>query len=244
MKKIIVWTPINTSGHFPQLENDPKWMARRCEIMNQYVIPSMRAQTCQDFEWWIEVRKDTVNYIEKRLNLTGVPAIILPRPIVKDHENGKNTAWEREPDHVRERVSEASFIEVRLNSDDLYHQDFIKTLQTMMIKDTTQVILPRAGFYWHLKGNRLYKTTHSSPPFYALIYDTAEWLAGYRHRLPGGHRAAKNLVNQDMPGRQWVWIIHEVNNKIVRKGKRAYDHHTGTPASLGRLKEYGQNETN
>jgi hypothetical protein len=137
-------------------------------------------------------------------------------------------------------VSELEFIEVRLNSDDLYHRDFIKTLQTMLIKDTTQVILPRNGFYWHLKGNRLFKTTHVSPPFYAMIYDTAEWLAGYRHRLPGGHRAAKNLLNQDMPGRQWVWIVHDINNKIVRKGKNAYSGYKGVSASLKRLTEFGQ----
>jgi hypothetical protein len=240
MRKIIVWTPINTSGHFPKMENDKAWMDRRCEIMNQYVIPSMRAQSCKDFEWWIEVRKDTVNYIEKRLNLTGVPAVILPRPIVKDHGNGKNTAWERDPEHVRERVSEDSFIEVRLNSDDLYHKDFIKYLQGMEIRPDTAVILPRAGFYWHLAEKRLYKTTHVSPPFYALVYDTKAWLDGFRHPLPGGHRAAHNLKNQDVPGRQWVWIIHEINNKIIRKGAGAYKDHRGTPAKLSRLRDFGQ----
>jgi len=241
MRKVIVWTPINTSGHFPKLENDPKWMDRRCEIMNKYVIPSMRGQTDQAFEWWIEVREDTLDYIKPRLNLDGMDNVrVLPRPIVTDHKKGKNAAWEREDKHIRGLIDSDYFFEVRLNSDDMYHKDFIKTLQTMTIKDTTQVILPRAGFYWHLKGNKLYKTKHVSPPFYCLIYDLAQWLEGYRHRLPGGHRAACKLVNQDMPGRQWVWIIHEVNNKIVRKGKHAYDNHRGTPARLARLREFGQ----
>lgn len=240
MRKIIVWTPINTSGHFPKLENDKAWMARRCEIMNQYVIPSMRAQSCQDFEWWIEVRKDTVSYFKEHLDLAGVPAVILPRPKVTDHENGKNVAWERDPEHVRERVSEASFIEVRLNSDDLYHRDFIKYLQGMEVKPDTACILPRAGYYWHLAEKRLYKTTHHSPPFYALVYDTKAWLDGFRHPMKGGHMSARRLKNQDVPGRQWIWIIHDVNNKIIRKGKNAYQNHRGRPTGLGHLKGFGQ----
>jgi hypothetical protein len=242
MRKIIVWTPINTSGHFPKLENDPKWLARRCEIMNQYVIPSMRAQTCNDFEWWIEVREDTVEFVIRRLNIAGLPAVILPRPIVTDHANGKNVAWDRLPEHVRARVSDPEFIEVRLNSDDMYHQGFIGYLQSMDIKPDTQCILPRQGYYWYLKENQLCKTTHMSPPFYALIYNTEAWLKGYRHRMKGGHRAARKLRNQDMPGRQWVWIVHEVNNKIVRKGvNNAYKPpNTFRQASLDRLKGFGQ----
>jgi hypothetical protein len=240
MRKIIVWTPVNTSGHFPRLENDPQWMDRRCEIMNKYVIPSMRAQTCREFEWWIEVREDTFPFITSRLRLDGVPAVILPRPIVTDHKEGRNAAWERYPAHVRERVSEPAFMEVRLNSDDLYHHDFIATLQTMEIAPETAAILPRAGYYWHLKEKALYKTSHTSPPFYTLIYDTAAWLDGYRHPLPGGHRAARKLCNQDMPGRQWVWIVHDVNNKIIRKGKGAYNGYRGRPAGLDRLAEFGQ----
>ena len=240
MRKIIVWTPINTSGHFPHLENDPAWMERRCEIMNKYTIPSMRAQTCQDFEWWIEVRVDTVEFFEKRLDLKGTPAGIAPRPIVTDHKLGANAAWERDPAHVRDRIKDQTFFEVRLNSDDLYHEKFIETLQSMEIKPDTAVILPRAGYYWHLKDGQLFKTSHKSPPFYCLIYDTKKWLGGIRHRLPGGHRAARKLHNQDMPGRQWVWIIHDVNNKIIRKGKDAYKDYRGGPANLKRLGEFGQ----
>ena len=240
MKKIIVWTPINTSGHFPKLEDDKKWMDRRCEIMNKYVIPSMRAQTCQDYEWWIEVRKDTIGYIEKRLNLTGLPAVLLPRPKVTDHANGKNVAWERLPEDVEARIETPSFIEVRLNSDDMYHKNFIQYFQGMEIRPDTACILPRAGFYWHVAEGKLYKTTHVSPPFYALVYDTKAWLDGFRHPLPGGHRAAHKLKNQDVPGRQWVWIVHDINNKIIRKGAGAYKDHRGRPTGLGHLKEFGQ----
>lgn len=243
MRKIIVWTPINTSGHFLKLENSPKWMERRCEIMNLYTIPSMRAQTCRDFEWWIEVREDTADFILPRLKLDGVPAVVLTRPMVPDHGNGANAAWEREPAHVKARINEPEFIEVRLNSDDLYHQDFIGALQAMPIYPLTNVILPRRGYYWFVKEQILCKVHHQSPPFYGLIYDTEKWLDGFRHYLPGGHRAAKKLTNQDVPGRHWVWTIHDINNKIIRKGRGAYDRHkvdVNRRVSLDRLKGFGQ----
>jgi hypothetical protein len=222
------------------MEDNKKWMTRRCEIMNRYTIPSMRAQNCEEYEWWIEVREDTIDYITPKLKLDGVPAVILPRRIVTDHSKGANSAWERDPAHVADRIKDDKFIEVRLNSDDMYHKNFIQTLQNMDIKPDTAVILPRAGLYWHLAENKLYKTSHTSPPFYALIYNTDEWLGGFRHPLPGGHRAARKLPNQDMPGRQWVWIIHDINNKIIRKGKDAYQGHRGKPARLSRLKDFGQ----
>jgi hypothetical protein len=241
MRKIVVWTPINTSGHFPKLEADPKWMNRRAEIMNRYTIPSMRAQTSKDFDWWIEVREDTADHFAHMLDLEGVPARILRRPAVTDHKAGKNAAWERLEKHVEEWIKEPEFWEVRLNSDDLYRRTFIETLQKMEVRPGTQCILPRVGYYWFLKEGRLYKTKHVSPPFYTLIYETARWLAGQRHPLPGGHRAARKLRNMDLVGRQWVWTVHEVNNKIVRKGAGAYDgHKLGKATDLSRLKEFGQ----
>jgi hypothetical protein len=240
MKKIIVWTPINTSGHFPHLENDPGWMNRRAEIMNHFTIQSMRAQTCKDFDWWIEVREDTRDYWEDALNLDGVPARILSRAPVTDHKKGKNAAWERDPRHVEEWVKAPEFLEVRLNSDDLYRRTFIEALQKKEINPETQAILPRRGYYWFLQRRKLYKTVHKSPPFYALIYETERWLYGHRHPLPGGHMAARKLRNQDMNGHQWVWIVHDVNNKIVRKGPGAYNGRIGKrPTSLVRLKEFG-----
>lgn len=241
MRKIVVWTPINTSGHFPRLEANPKWMNRRCELMNLYTIPSMRAQTCKDFDWWIEVREDTRDFFQSQLNLDGVPARILSRPAVTDHANGKNIAWERLEKHVEEWIKDKEFLEVRLNSDDLYRRTFIETLQKMEIKPETQCILPRAGYYWFIRHGKLYKTRHLSPPFYALVYETARWLAGHRHPLPGGHRAARKLRNQDMIGRQWVWLVHDVNNKIIRKGADAYNKFKcGKSTNLIRLMEFGQ----
>lgn len=242
MRKIIVWTPINTSGHFPHLEGDPRWINRRCELMNQYVIPSMRAQTCEEFEWWIEVREDTIDHFAHMLDLDGVPALVLPRPPVLDHKLGANAAWERDPAHVRERITEPEFIEVRLNSDDLYRRTFIESLQTMTLEPGLQAILPRSGYYWFIRERKLYKTRHKSPPFYGLIYETERWLDGYRHPLPGGHGAARKLRNRDMNGRQWVWLVHNVNNKIVRRGKGSYDRFkiSGKSVNLSRLQEFGQ----
>jgi hypothetical protein len=240
MRKIVVWTPLNTSGHFPKLEADPEWMTRRIELMNLYTIPSMRAQTCQDFDWWIEVREDTRDWVAPQLKLAGVPARILSRPIVTDHANGKNVAWDRLEKHVEEWIKAPEFWEVRLNSDDLYRRTFIETLQRMEVHPETKCILPTGGYYWFLRERKLYKTKHTSPPFYGLIYETARWLAGHRHPLLGGHRAAQKLRHQDMIGRQWVWLVHDVNNKIKRKGAGAYDRCKGNPTDLSRLKEFGQ----
>lgn len=240
--KIIVWTPLNTSGHFFKLETDPKWMSRRVDIMNRYTIPSMRAQTCKDFDWWIEVREDTADYFSQLLDLSDVPARIMRRKPEPDHKLGLNTAWEREPKHVEEWIKSRRFIEVRLNSDDLYRRTFIESLQKIDIEDTDlQCILPRRGYYWFIREKKLYQTKHPSPPFYGLIYETERWLAGHRHPMPHGHRAARKLRNRDMEGRQWVWLVHDVNNKIVRKGQGAYSKFkTGRPIDLSRLQEFGQ----
>ena len=222
--KVVIWSPLNTSGYNTDLEKDKKWLDRRCEILNQYVIPSLDMQTDKDFYWFLEVREDTADMIIPQLDFMNVPVIVCKRPVVHNWKSGKGVAWERQEADIKKHIKDKTFYDVRLNSDDLYRKDFVKRLKSIGTKPDTQAIIPKYGYLWYLSHDVVVERDHGSPPFHAFIYNTKEYLKGFRYRTRNGHVGVKNLRHITMKDRMWCWIVHDVNQKIIRKG--GYPKHT------------------
>ncbi len=215
---IIIWSPLNTSGYNIDLEKDKKWIDRRCEILNQFVIPSLEYQTDQDFMWFLEIREDTYDMIIPQLNLNKVPVKIITRPIVYNWKTGAGDAWERQNEDIKKFVNKKTFYDIRLNSDDMYRKDFVEKIKKVKVKKDTQAIIPIKGYQWYLNKNIVVEKDLDSPPFYAFIYNTKDYLNGVRYKTRKGHVGVKRLRNVKMDERLWCWIVHDVNQKIIRKG--------------------------
>ncbi len=225
--QVIIWTPLNTSGYNTELEQDPVWLKRRADLLNKYVIPSLRMQTDKDFLWFLEIREDTDSFVNQ-LDLSGVPVVVVYRPKLTREQHVKGVAWNRRVEDVKRFVTSDRFFDVRLNSDDLYHKDHVKLLrQSIAGKDIPQAVFGTAGYFWWLqKGdgtnasvNVVTEFAQKAPALYSLVYDTEQYLHGFSYNMPGGHDYLIKMPSVVIPGRQWVRIVHDVNQKIIRVGK-------------------------
>ena len=209
----VIWTPLNSSGWNEELETNVGWIDKRIELMNNLVIPSVSKQTDKNFVWFIEVREDTVDYISSRLKLQNSNGVIIKRP----PGLGPKKAWVRQPEDIEKYVKTKNYYEIRLNSDDLLHNNYLNEIKNININNT-EVIIPNKGYYWYKQENIVVELDHRSPPFYALIYNKKKFLDGFRYVLKGGHMGAIKLKHKIVDKRIWCWIIHDTNNKIIRKG--------------------------
>ncbi len=232
----MIWTPLNSSGWNPKLEVDKKWMDSRIELMNNWTIPSIRNQSDKNYIWSIEVREDTIDYMTKNLNLKHVNAVITPRkPKIK-----RKDAWIRSPETINRLIKTDNYYEARLNSDDMLHHDYIKRIRSVKCNEDTEVIIPTKGYYYYVNEEIITEKSHSSPPFHALIYNKHAYLNGFRYTLKDGHMGAKLLKCIFLHDRLWCWLIHDSNQKKLRKGKNAYpDWSRYKRVSIDKLKEFG-----
>ena len=212
--KTIIWTKLNTTSFKYELETDYRWLNERIKIMNEITIPSIRAQTDKNFLWVIEVREETFDHVKERLEV--FEQMYLMKTKTKKLDDGSRATQKEEI--VREYVDDDILYMVRLNSDDMYRKTFIEDLHSLDTAGAEAVIIPK-GYFWYMKEKVVVKLEKPSPPFYVLVYDKQKYLEGFRYSIPGGHRKVKNLKHIKMPGRQWVWVIHDINNKILRIGK-------------------------
>lgn len=216
--KVVIWSPLNTSGFNTDLEKNKDWLNRRIEILNKYVIPSLNYQVDKDFLWFLEVREDTTDIIVPKLDFLDVPVVICERPVVHDWKLGKGLAWERQTKDIKKHITDKVFYDVRLNSDDLYRKDFVRDLKKIKTKKGTQAIIPRNGYLWYVAPDVVVQRNHYSPPFHAFIYNTQKYLDGLRYKTRKGHVGVRKLNHVVMPDRYWCWLVHDVNQKIIRKG--------------------------
>jgi hypothetical protein len=216
-KKIIVWTALNTSGFNIEREKDINWLNKRIFLMNQYVIPCMENQTDQKFLWFIEIREDTFDFVKEHLKIKNNNFKLIKRPINIDETC---MAFIRQKENIKKYVDTEYFYDVRLNSDDLYKNNFIEILNNLKISKDIQAILPQYGYMWYLQNNKLCLRKQKSPPFTTLIYNTKEFLEGFFYYMPRGHEEIiRNLKCYLLENPLWCIIIHDTNNKIYRLGK-------------------------
>lgn len=200
---IIIQTPLNTMGFSQERENDKKWLKNRIDIMMHFTIPSLINQSDQGFLHLIKCR-GPVDYIKECADTYGeLPDNI--QLVTTDHYK-----------KILLGITDKRFYNVRLNSDDLYHRDFVKSLRECPVKENTQAVIAQNGYYYRMEEGFIEKKTFRSPPFYAIIYNTKEYKEGLRHRPKGGHCGVINLKHVLLPGRQWLYIVHPQCNKLLR----------------------------
>ena len=203
MKKIIIQTELNTKGFSKRRELDKVWLANRLQIMSEFTARSLSQQTKTDFEWHILTRKETkyfvVNNFTANLNNDIIVTPDESESIIIDHCKCYDQIYL-----------------IRLNSDDCYRENFIDIVFNFKPKPGIECLVFQNGFMWYQKENKIIERDFPSPPFYALIYDSKEYLRGKRYEFKGHNFLRMSLKSQALKERLWLWLVHDFNNKILR----------------------------
>jgi len=201
-KQIVIITPLNTMGFSYQREIDEEWLLARLDIMKRYTARSLSVQTDMNFDWHILVREETQNFIRQNFDCNIVYHIVTPE----------------ESDELINKVSDCydDLLLTRLNSDDCYHKDFIKTVMEFDYTEEKEALIFQNGYMWYQDEDMIVERKFPSPPFYAFIYKTKEYREGKRYDVAGHNHIRKELNTHALREYLWLWLVHERCNKILR----------------------------
>jgi hypothetical protein len=188
----------------PSIGTDPDWLARRFQLFERYCLPSVIAQSQQNFSWIIFFDDATPpEFAERARELSDLRARThpvfcgaLPIEKVRDAIKGVFTV---EPDWL---------VTSRLDNDDALHVDFISTLQRVQRFEQAEVLNCPNGVILH--GRNAYRRRDTSNAFIAL----AEPYIGFksvfsilRHVYAKESYPVRQLDGPPM----WLQVIHDSN---------------------------------
>ncbi|WP_134699041.1 glycosyltransferase [Ammoniphilus sp. YIM 78166] len=182
-----------------------EWIEDRLAIFMNYTLRSLKAQTNQDF-------LALVRYDEKSEETLRI-ALDHYHPLPSNIKFvGKESYTDKVAQHLKKGRSDYYYF-VRLDSDDMYHRTYMQQLHDHIPKEGKVSLISRKGYKYDLVHHRLGEDTRKSPPFYALIYKTKDFLDGQRYDLSRGHNYAIKLPHEILPDKNYVYIIHHSNVK-------------------------------
>lgn len=196
-KKIIVWSKLK-SDSFKSDEEIKKWLSHRLEVFTKYTLNGFRNQTCQDFTYLINYDEGIGKFLDEELK---------KYPPLPD-----NVIFTKHYYHeINDLIKDYKFLYlVRIDSDDMYHKDFIQKLKDFNPKKETKALIAQSGYIYDVNTNDLGTWFYKSPPFFTLIYETDKFLKGCRYEIHG-HSSVINQPHEFIPGENFVVIIHGEN---------------------------------
>lgn len=169
----------------PTLNN--AWMKHRFKLFEKHTIPSVEAQTCQDFKWLLLCDANTSDYWMAKLFGHTAYGVIYVRDWLKDlQEHLKDKGW---------------LATTRLDNDDAIEPEFIETIQKHLTHKKQFLNITNG---WKLNGSRLRRVQHPANPFATYVEKGNKTV----YHVPHG-RAMRPI--KQLPGRLWTQVIHERN---------------------------------
>jgi hypothetical protein len=197
---IVVRINLNTWDMCP-LRLDAEWIRHRIGIFYRFTFLSLVYQSCRDFVCQVVYADDSRDVV--REVVTWYPWADWLRWVPRSKLRAADIETLRGHDR---------FTIARVDSDDMYHRDYLGIVAAHDWRPGEQAILPDAGYIYDVATGRVAEYYDRSPPFYAERYDVADYLAGHRHP----HRQGHNFIRDDLQsvmvsGRMYCVVVHGGN---------------------------------
>lgn len=216
----VILTRFNMAS--PGVESDirsrPGWLSRRFDLFEKYCLPSVAAQTEQDFTWIIYFDKNTPNEYRERVEMCRKIHPFVP------YYTGyfDATGW---PRSVREVLGTMPphLLSTRLDNDDALASDYVQRMQKCARQLSSVkrdcLVIPQGLIR---SGQKLYRITHRTNAF-------VTWLEGHEGRvdeiltacgIPHMEIYDYGMVHT-VPGQAgWLQVVHNENVSNRIRGTR------------------------
>ena len=144
-----------------------EWMEHRIRLFKMFTLPSIMAQSCQDFTWLMFMDINTPAKYREELEAIEYPNLqyhYVDGPPLKNEpvaEVAKNCIPE----------SEGHIITTRIDNDDAFHEDFIGLIQSSYDGSTPKAVIAPHGYILDLRKKRLRAMTYRGNNCPSLIED-------------------------------------------------------------------------
>lgn len=203
---------IATQGRESDLRNRPGWLSRRFDLFENYCLPSMAAQSTDDFSWIIYFDENTPEEYRDRIADAQRVAAFEARfvGITRMSNVAKDVVERVRPGTTR-------VLTTRLDNDDAVSRDFLAHVRAFAsgCPDDTVLNFPDG---LALREGSVFTAHDASNPFTSLVEDCEDiqtiWSAQHRDLGKKWH-----LVQVSAPP-VWLQIVHGENVANRIKGRR------------------------
>jgi len=187
------------------------WWVYRLKIMKNFTIESLKNQTVKNFYYVIYLRKCfpdvLVPELKKILEESGLKHLI----IYYDKENDIRK-------QITDNLPKTDYIyATRIDSDDLFHKDAVKEIQSYGY-EYRRALIYQSGYCYDCINHRMRHHLMSCPPFHTVMYPYETYLdldtaAAYR-TTSGGHDTIISGMNSIILSEdKYIVLFHDSNNR-------------------------------
>lgn len=205
-----------------------KWLEHRFTLYERYCLPSIKNQTCREFEWIVLVDSITPDDYKTRINGYQIEcpqmAVVYVEP-----ENGRFFA-EIFRQEIVKRLKAQRVVTTYLDNDDALNIRFVEDLQRRAHSVNNGVFINYSdGYQYYTGGNYLMEVRYTKNHFVSVVEKgnpaTVKGIFGY-----GGHYHIDELKGVNIERvenlRMWCEVVHEknmVNDAYFLNAKMARD---------------------
>lgn len=224
--KVLTRVNVRTVGFAEYGPIAPGWMESRLDLFERYCLPTMAAQTCQDFEWILICDSETEPDVLERLRSYGTNISLLLLPA---QEDATKTGWRWSRTVANLEPDTEIVVTTRLDNDDGLHRRAIERVQEHIAEfvesgQERHVHSFLHGYKLATETGQVYTTTRYNSPFLSLLERRSEVapvgaLCMNHTRLPD-----RFPTTQDEELRGYVQVIHGGNlSNSLRDGDELVD---------------------
>ena len=190
-----------------------KWLEHRFSLFEKYCLPSIKSQTCQDFEWIILFDSMTPDSFKKRITIyqKECPQLI---PVFVEPENGWRFAEIFRMEIIK-RLCAKRIISTYLDNDDALNVQFVEDLQHRgcSLKDGTFLFYDE-GYQYYSEDKYMMRISYPKNHFVSVVEEgdpaTLKGIFGYgSHYYINKIEGAKIEHVRNLP--MWCEVVHEKN---------------------------------
>jgi len=203
--------PLKLYARIAERRFDHGWMNDRCEMLARYAVPSIKAQTNQNFKWIILAHIDMPDEFKAKFEEAheGLADVVYTELSPREYL----------PEFLDTLVSTPWVISTTLDSDDAISVDFVEHLQASFREEKEYYNFER-GFMYSPEKGRFYGRRSERNPFISLV-EPMENVRGVFCRVHGAAHLEAPIRQIGERQGYWAQVVHGDNilNKTAHKSK-------------------------
>lgn len=194
-----------------------EWLKYRIQLFETYCLPSIIHQTCKNFAWFVYFDANSPDYLLHKIKEWQSVC----KNFVPQYSDDYNACLGHEmSDHITNMLpTDTNFIiTTRIDNDDAFHKDAIKTIQEHFTPRDNTIIDIEQGYCFNIGNGVITKHRFTSNQFVSYIEQKKELFGTvYREGHPAWIEKAQFVSINNK--RLWLQVVHEKNIVNTMKGK-------------------------
>ena len=180
------------------------WIEYRVGVFMKYTLKCLKAQTNQDFIARIRYLDSTENIVKEVLD-----------EYDKMPDNIKFVKEKEYEEDIKKLIQGYDYLYMlKLDSDDMYHKNYIQQMYDYKINEKTEIILNPNGYLYDARRNYIVNVSFPASNYYTEVYKKEEYLSRKRYNKIYSFKDLFKFYNvETIEKRNFIRVIHSKNTE-------------------------------